>query len=243
MADEILYTMKNTRIYISENPVRGTADVTPETFQGINWIEIRGLFNVGELGGEQTINEYELISGDWVLKTKGSRNGGTMNNTFVPLHLDPGQAKFREAIEDQCLPYAFRVERGADCAPESGVTITVADPGVVTWAGHGFVAGQPVMFTASEGGSLPAGLTDGVVYYVVEAGLTEDEFSVAAEPDGTPIETTTAGDGDIVATAPPAGMTDLFVGLATDGARAGGGRNDNYTREYGIAVTGPVITI
>jgi len=240
--NEMIYTMANTKIFISENPVQAKLEVTPEDFQGINWIEIKGLFNVGELGAEQSVNEFELISSDWMLKSKGTRNGGTMTNTFIPLHLDPGQVKFREAIEDNCRPYAFRVERGADCAPESLVTISIADPGVVTWTAHGFQAGQPVMFTLGAGASLPTGLAAGVVYYV-ESVLTDNTFTVATEPGGAAIETTGTTTGDITATAPPAGMTDLFQGLALDGARSGGARNDNYTRSYGIAVNGRVITV
>lgn len=239
--DEMIYTMANTKVFISENPVNAKLEVTPEDFQGINWIEIKGLFSVGALGGDQAINEYELINSDWVAKTKGVRNGGTMANVFIPMHLDPGQIKFREAIEDKCRAYAFRVERGADCAPESTVTISVAAPGVVTWTGSEFQAGQPVMFSTE--GTMPAGLTAGTVYYVVADGLTADEFSVAAEPGGAPIETTDAGTGDIVATAPPAGMTEMFQGLATDGERSGGERSAQFTRTFNIAVSGRIIAV
>lgn len=236
--DEMIFTMANTKVFISESPVNARLEVTPEDFQGINWIEIRGLFSVGELGGDQTINEYELINSNWTAKSKGIRNGGTMANVFVPMHLDPGQIKFREAIEDNCRQYAFRVERGADCAPEA--TVTVAD-GVVTWTASEFAAGQPVMFSTE--GTLPAGLEAGVVYYVVGADLTENSFSVATEPGGEPIVTTDAGTGDIIATAPPAGMTDMFFGLATDGARSGGERSSQYTRTFNIAVSGRIITV
>lgn len=242
MANEMVYTMANTKIFISENPVPAKLEVTPEDFQGINWIEMKGLFTVGELGGEQAINEFELINSDWMMKAKGTRNGGTMANVFIPLALDPGQTKFREAIEEKCRPYAFRVERGADCAPEATVTISIADPAVVTWTAHGFQAGQPIMFSSDDGG-IPTGLLDGVVYYVVDAGMTDNTFSVAATPGGHHIETTGTADGTIVATAPPAGMTDLFQGLATDGARSGGSRNDQYTRTYNIAVNGRIITV
>ena len=241
MSDEMIYTMANTKIFISENPVNAKLEVTPADFQGVNWIEIKGLFNVGELGGEQAVNEYELINSDWMMKSKSTRNGGTMNNTFIPLHLDPGQAKFREAIEDKCRPYAFRVERGADCVPESVVTISIAEPGVVTWTAHGFQAGQPIMFSTE--GTMPTGLTTGTAYYVVANGLTDDTFSVALTPGGAAIETTGTTTGDITATAPAAGMTDLFQGLALDGTRSGGAKNDNFTRAFGIAVNGRIITI
>lgn len=241
MADEMIYTMANTKIFISENPVTAKLEVTPEDFQGIGWIEMKGLFNVGDLGGDQAINEYELINSNWTMKTKGVRNGGTMANVFIPMQLDPGQAKFREAIEDNCRPYAFRVERGADCAPESEVTISVADPAVITWTGSDFSAGQPVMFSTTD--TLPAGLSPGTIYYVLDAGLTADEFSVAAEPGGAPIETTDAGSGTQTATAPPAGMTQLFQGFATDGTFSGGERSAQFTRTYNIAVNGAILTV
>lgn len=240
---EQLYTMANTRIFIGENPVAAKTNVTPEDFDNVNWIEIRGLYNLGELGGDQTINEFELISEEWMQKTKGTRNGGTMTNQFIPMALDPGQMKFRDAIEDNCNPYPFRIERGADCSPEATVTIAEGAPGVVTWAGNDFMAGQPVMFTPGDDGVMPGGLTEGVVYFVVGDGLSGDAFSVAATAGGDPIEVTTASEGEIIATAPPAGMTDYFQGLAIDGARSGGGKNDLYTRTWGIAVNGRVITV
>lgn len=236
--DEMIYTMANTKVFISENPVNTKLEVTPEDFQGINWIEIRGLFSVGALGGDQAINEYELINSNWTTKTKGIRNGGTMANVFIPMHLDPGQIKFREAIEDNCRHYAFRIERGADCSPAATVTVT---DGVVTWTASEFLAGQPVMFSTE--GTLPEGLTAGVVYYVVDDGLTADSFSVAVEPGGAPIVTTGAGTGDILATAPPAGMTEMFQGLATDGERSGGERSAQFTRTFNIAVSGRIIAV
>src|SRR5690606_16673755 len=132
-------------------------------------------------------------------------------------------------------------ERGSDCAPESDVTITIANPGVVTWTSHGFVAGQPIVFSTT--GSLPTGLTAGITYYVVSDGLATDSFSVAATPGGTPITTSSTQSGTHTAVAPPAGMTDLFYALITDGARSGGGKNDLYLRTYNFAVDGRILTV
>lgn len=239
---EQLYTMANTKIYISDAPQTAKGEVTAADFAGINWIEIKGLYNLGELGGEQAINEFELISEVWTRKTKGGRNGGTMTNVFIPYFADPGQRKFKEAIEDNCRPYAFKVERGADCVPTSAVTVTVADPAVVTWAKHGLYAGQPVIFTTE--GTMPAGLTAGVPYYVMSTGLTTDDFQLTATEGGTTaVEVTAAGTGTLTASAPPVGMTDLFVGFATDGTKSGGAKNDLYTQTWAIAVDGRVVTV
>ena len=59
----------------------------------------------------------------------------------------------------------------------STVTITIASPGVVSWTGHGLHEGSPVIFTTT--GNLPTGLTAGTVYYVSNAGVTGNAFSVS----------------------------------------------------------------
>ena len=233
-----LHTIANTKVFISKNPTSRNTELTPEDFEGTEWIEIGGLYQLGELGGDQQINEYELINEKWMIKSKSTRNGGTMTNVFIPMPLDPGQIKFKEAIDDDCNPYKFKVERGADCARNSVVTIA-GDK--VTWEDHGFSAGQPIVF--STDGTLPTGLTAGKVYYIISAGLTNNDFSVSETPGGAAVTTTGAGTGDIVATAAPIGMTDMFFGLATDGARSGGSKNDLYTLTWPIAVTGPIVNV
>lgn len=238
---EQLYTMANTKILIGSAPMPAKVEVVPADFANVNWVEIGGFYNVGELGGEQTINEFELIGSDYMLKAKGSRNGGTMTNQFIPLALDPGQILVQQAIEDNCGVYPIRVERGADCSPES--TVTIADStGTVTWTAHGQVAGQPVIFD-DEDGTLPTEIVAGTVYYVIAAGLTADSFNVSATPGGAAITTTSASTATVTAIAPPAGMTDMFQALVTDGARSGGGKNDLYLRTWNFAVNGRVITV
>lgn len=239
---EQLYTMANTKLFISKTPTNSKGEVTNTDFAGIEWVQVKGLYNLGELGGEQTINEFELIDEVWTRKTKGSRNGGTMTNQFIPMAQDEGQILYQKAIES-CRPYKFKVERGSDCAPESEVTVSVADPAVVTWTDHGFFANQPIVFTAAEGGTLPTGLTEGTVYYVRTEGLTANTFTISATEGGPAVAVTLAGAGTITAVAPPVGMTDMFIGLATDGARSGGAKNDLYTRTWPIAVDGRVLTV
>lgn len=69
----------------------------------------------------------------------------------------------------------------------STVTITSANPGVVTWNSHGLTAGTPIFFTTT--GSLPANITASVTYYVLAAGLTSNSFEIGATPTGTAIDT------------------------------------------------------
>jgi hypothetical protein len=69
----------------------------------------------------------------------------------------------------------------------SGVTVTIATPAVFTLAGHGFIAGSQVIFSTT--GALPTGLSTGINYYVITAGLTSNNFEVAATLSGTAINT------------------------------------------------------
>lgn len=234
-----LYPVAGSKIYIG-GPVTAKGTVTEADFVGASWTEIDGWANAGAIGDTQNVSEQDLINQRRTRKMKTTLNGGTMENQFVPLALDPGQIKFKAAIDD-CRPYQFKIEWGADCVPSAEVAISMADPGVVSWTGHGLVAGQPVVFTTT--GTLPTGLTAGVVYYVIAGGLTADAFSVAATPGGAGIETTSAGSGTHAASAPPAGMTDMFYGLALPGARSGGGATATHLRSWSIAVDSNTIEI
>lgn len=78
------------------------------------------------------------------------------------------------------------------------VTVTIASPGVVTWANHGLAAGREIVLSTT--GALPTGLTAGTTYYVVSP--TTNEFSVAATPGGAAINTSGAQSGVHTATAP-----------------------------------------
>lgn len=234
---EQLFTASNSILYISDKPVNSKGDVTVADFANAVWIQVKGLYNLGELGGEQTINSFELLDNVWTRKTKGGRDGGTMTNQFIPMALDPGQIKYKEAIES-CKPYQFKLVRGSDCVDEA--TVTVAIGGVVTWTGSNFGVNQPIVL---EGTGLPSEFTAGTVYYVAASGLTANSFSLAATPGGTAITTAAASTGVVTGSAPPAGMTDLFQGLATDGAKSGGAKNDLYTRTWPIAVDGRIVEV
>lgn len=70
----------------------------------------------------------------------------------------------------------------------SGVTVTIATPGVFTLANHGFVAEQVVHLSTT--GALPTGLAVDTPYYVIATGLTTSAFQLSATLNGTAIATT-----------------------------------------------------
>ncbi|ALC12470.1 hypothetical protein [Sphingopyxis sp. 113P3] len=239
-----LQAVNGSKIFIGTRVApKGEVTLADFTAQETEWTEIGGWTQSGALGDTQNLITQPFIGEGRERQIKGTRIGGAMENTFAPIANDPGQTKFKAAI-DSCSPYAFKVEWGAGCANEGPVTISVADPGVVTWAGgHGLEAGSPVIFTPT-GGNLPTGLSPDTVYYVVEAGLTPTAFSVAATPGGEAIETTVAATASsITATAQPAGQTDLFFGLAMPGAKQGGAANTALLRNWSIAVDSNIVEV
>lgn len=73
----------------------------------------------------------------------------------------------------------------------SNVTISIASPGVVTWAAHGLLAGTPIRLNTT--GALPTGLAVGTTYYVIPA--SADTFQLSATQSGTAINTTGSQSG------------------------------------------------
>ena len=109
-------------------------------------------------------------------------------------------------------PYAFQLSNTTDSSgtiitdsgytgtgtalraiPGSLITITSANPGVVTWSGaHNLIAGSSVIFELTgAGGALPTNVTAATTYYVLnDANFSSNTFDFAASPGGTPINTT-----------------------------------------------------
>lgn len=68
----------------------------------------------------------------------------------------------------------------------STVTISIAAPGVVTWANHGLAVNDTIRFTTT--GALPTGLAINTTYYVKEV-LSANTFTVSASAGGAAITT------------------------------------------------------
>lgn len=69
---------------------------------------------------------------------------------------------------------------------DATVTISIAAPGVVTWANHGLSVNDTIRFTTS--GALPTGLAINTTYYVKEV-LSANTFTVSATAGGAAITT------------------------------------------------------
>ena len=95
-------------------------------------------------------------------------------------------------------------------------TMTIASPAVVSKTGHGYAAGDKVMFRTT--GALPTGVTAGQVYFVIAAGLTADAFEFSATSGGSAVNTsgTQSGTHTLVS------VLDTFT-YACQYVRTGGG--------------------
>lgn len=76
--------------------------------------------------------------------------------------------------------------------PSYTVTVTIASPGVVTWADHGLEANGRVVFSTT--GALPTGITAGTTYFVKTV-LDEDTFTISATAGGAVINTSGSQSG------------------------------------------------
>lgn len=233
-----LYAVGNSKIFIGSRVNRPKGAVTEADFTGEIWTEIGEWTAAGAIGDTQEVITQKVISSGRVRKAKGTRDAGTMENTFIPTPDDQGQIKFRQAIED-CKPYKFKIEWGAGCLPEFAFTAT-GTSAVLTAEDHGFVAGQTVTFVGND---LPAPLVAGTVYYVLPTGLADDTFQVSATRGGAAIATTDAGSGEITVVSQPIGQTDLFYGLALAGARQGGDADTAQLRTWSIAIDSNIVEV
>src|SRR6185369_747527 len=123
--------------------------------------------------------------------------------------------------------YAYGVPRGA--IPNPGRPALSVDTVANTFAlgDHAFETGDAVHFRAEMGGSLPAPLVVGVVYYAIAT--TDDTFQVSATVGGPAIDLLTAG-SEILVIAP----------LPIDQAIAYGARViDQALVAHGVPLTAP----
>jgi microcystin-dependent protein len=84
------------------------------------------------------------------------------------------------------------------------VTITIAAPGVVSWATHGLRNNLPVKFSTT--GALPTGITPGTTYYIKNA--TANDFQISATVGGAAINTSGTQSGVHTAVCAPHGDGD-----------------------------------
>jgi hypothetical protein len=116
-----------------------------------------------------------------------------LTNLILSKAIDLNNLRFELLSASATVNVAHASKEQVDNGSKATVTMTIASPGVITDTAHGLAANAPVAFTTT--GALPTGLTTGVFYYVLAAGLTANAYSVATTPGGTAIVTSGAQSG------------------------------------------------
>ncbi|WP_426235869.1 hypothetical protein [Pararhizobium sp. DWP1-1-3] len=236
-----LYPVAGAKIYIGPaiNVVPDDADIDATDFAAISFTEVKGWQTMGAIGDAAALITESVISSGRDLKAKGTRNAGSMQNNFIILPTDTGQIAL---IAAEATDYNYPFKLAFDDAPpgtSATVTMTIAAPGVISWAGHTLVNGNKVKFTTT--GALPGGLTAGTEYYVVAA--ASGTFSVAATLGGSAITTTGTQSGVHTAVSVPTGTTKFFYGIVMTAQENGGGANTARLLSGNIEINSPVITV
>lgn len=104
-----LFAVAGSKIYIGGVLASQIADFVEADFSGQTWTEIDGWETCGAIGDVAEVISTNLINRGRTIKQKGTRNAGTMENTFAVIDGDAGQnlLKTAEAADDN---YAFRID-------------------------------------------------------------------------------------------------------------------------------------
>ena len=115
------------------------------------------------------------------------------------------------------------------------ITVSIATPAVVSYAGHGLNPGDAFQFATT--GALPTGLAAATTYYVISAGLTSNVFELSATPGGSAINTsgTQSGTHTLRMNTIPAIDEDAVANLAA--SLCSGALASNYAQTSDSTIT------
>lgn len=91
--------------------------------------------------------------------------------------------------ETLCSSFINHLIRDLDAilSPGHAVTISIANPAVVTYNNHGLFVGSAVVFETT--GALPSAITAGQIYWVIS--FTQNTFQISTAPGGSAVSTAT----------------------------------------------------
>lgn len=105
-----LYPVAGCKFFISEEPFpEQSADVVAADFTAVIWLEVAKWTSMGPYGDSAQLISTDLIGEGRTKKMKGTRNAGSMANTFATDSTDEGQIKMIEASKT-LDNYAFQIE-------------------------------------------------------------------------------------------------------------------------------------
>ncbi|MEO1948480.1 hypothetical protein [Thioclava sp.] len=119
MAD--LYPVAGAKIHIGGVTATQSTDFAESDFTGETWTEIDGWETMGSAGDSAEIISTKLINRGRVVKQKGTRDAGDMQNNFAIIPSDAGQTALL-AAEKTTDNYAFKIVY--DDMPSGGTSAT-----------------------------------------------------------------------------------------------------------------------
>ncbi len=171
----------------------------------------------------QNLSNNNQVFGAWFGSNSPAKNLGQTYASGAPVGLEVNVgnrwADFGLQTDVGGTRYTAGFQIVPDVVPASDgintsvVTISIASPGVVTLASHGYTAGMGVVF----GGTLPTGLTAGTTYYVLSTGMTANTFQVSATPAGTAINTSGSSSGTLTVLPSYPGTFGLVISPSVHG--------------------------
>lgn len=116
-----LYPVNGCKIFIGGAKEDQTADFVAGDFTSETWVQIGAWTQMGSFGDAANLITSDRISESRTKKAKGTRNAGSMQNTFDSVPTDLGQLALI-AAEKTLNNYAFKVE--LNDKPVTGVAPT-----------------------------------------------------------------------------------------------------------------------
>lgn len=216
-------TSAGAKLYIGTTASNGVTDT---------YTEVGQIVTIPEYGRKYNVVKYTPLDFRGTLKFKGSYDDGSLAVDIGKDATDAGQVLCIAAVNID-LDYNFQISLNDAVAPSSatGITVSVASPGVVADPAHGLPVNTAVIFSGT--GTLPTGLALATTYYiktVTDAG----HYTLSATLGGSAINTTGSMTGTVTRTTVPAPTSQLLKAKVT-----------SYTTKIGSAdsVIGSTLTL
>ncbi|MEL7299373.1 MAG: hypothetical protein AAFM92_03225 [Pseudomonadota bacterium] len=116
-----LFPVAGAKFYIGDAIATKATDFVEGDFSAITWVEVDGWETAGTKGDTAELITTQLINRGRDVKQKGTRNAGSMENTFASIPGDAGQSAMI-AAEQSTSNFAFRVVY--DDIPDGGTSGT-----------------------------------------------------------------------------------------------------------------------
>jgi hypothetical protein len=116
MAD--LFPVAGAKIYIGAASMAAPSDdLDASDFAAVSWVQIKDWTNMGAIGDSAALISTDVIDRARTVKQKGTKNAGSMQNTFAINADDAGQIALIAASNSQ-NNYPFKIEFNDE--PEGG---------------------------------------------------------------------------------------------------------------------------